>query len=606
MSTQKMQVEDTTFLIERLGSDCAPNQFIRELTCNSIEAIQERRAKGWEGDGRIIWDVDWPFKENYDLYKLQISDNGTGMTGPQIEQYINQLSSSGRERGFDKNFGLGAKIAGCIINPTGMQYRSWVNGHGVMATLWKDPKDGYGLQQIQVDRGNFGHFASIEDKSKSEPIDLCGTSVTLLGGDENEHTFMPIGAKNKWLIKYLNDRYFEFPQGITVQVRNFQRNEPEGWPDTPNQGMGAEGGSQMRTIEGMKHLLAKKAQKSGNVRLETAMAHWWLFPEEEIKQRDIWESSGHCAALYKGELYDFQRIQAARSRIREFGVVFGTSRTVLYLEPDSSKLKLFPNTSRSGLLVDGKTLPWEEWATEFRTKMPKEIHEMMDEITSRSGDTDHRETIKKRLREIKDLLRITRYRPQSGGQFQIDGTLSGGERGSGSAGSGNGGSSGTKGASKGSLYGAFIKIGGADGVITDSRNNIPDVMWISTAIDRDGDLEDRAALYEETANLIKVNRDFRIFTDLIKYCAEQYNPKDDQSINAEIKQVVEEWIELQLVEAVLGIRALQGSKEWDSIKMKAALSPEALTTAVLPRYNMIKTINRVLGQKFGKKNNDED
>ncbi len=34
--------------------------------------------------------------------------------------------------------------------------------------------------------------------------------------------------------------------------------------------------------------------------------------------------------------------------------------------------------------------------------------------------------------------------------------------------------------------------------------------------------------------------------------------------------------------------------------MKAALSPEALTAAVLPRYNLLGTINRALSAKFGK------
>lgn len=40
-----MTVRNTGLMVDRLGQDCAPLQFLRELTQNSIEAIQRR------GDG---------------------------------------------------------------------------------------------------------------------------------------------------------------------------------------------------------------------------------------------------------------------------------------------------------------------------------------------------------------------------------------------------------------------------------------------------------------------------------------------------------------------------------------------------------------------------
>lgn len=62
----------------RLGRDCAPLQYLRELTQNSIEAILDTPEK----TGEIIWDVDW---NQYDLtgqFKLAVIDTGIGMTGP--------------------------------------------------------------------------------------------------------------------------------------------------------------------------------------------------------------------------------------------------------------------------------------------------------------------------------------------------------------------------------------------------------------------------------------------------------------------------------------------------------------------------------------------
>ena len=52
-----MTVHNTGFLLDRLGQDCHPLQYLRELTQNSIEAIQRSGSPG-----EIIWDVEWPRK----------------------------------------------------------------------------------------------------------------------------------------------------------------------------------------------------------------------------------------------------------------------------------------------------------------------------------------------------------------------------------------------------------------------------------------------------------------------------------------------------------------------------------------------------------------
>jgi hypothetical protein len=613
MPTQEMRVDNTAFLIEKLASDCAPLQYVRELTSNALQAIEARRTAGWEGEGVVIWDVDWQLVEAQGVYKLQISDNGTGMTGPEIQQYINHLSSSGRVQDRARNFGLGAKITASVRNPAGLVYKSWRDGEGTIAIVWKDPETGYGLRQLELGPGRYGHVAAFSDAAKSEPIDDCGTSVVLLGENElNSDTFMPSGATNKWLIKYLNDRYFAFPPGITVKARNFQRTERAGWPSRPDLTMGMtdgeEAGSQLKTIPGMRANLEKVAVARGTVALKNATAHWWLLPEEEVKQRDIWECSGHCAALFQGELYDFLRGLAGRARLREFGIVFGTSRVVLYVEPNPHALEVYSNTARSALLSDGGPLPWSDWAKEFREAIPAEIQGMMDALVSKSGDKDHREAIKRRLKEIRDLLRPSRYRRMPGGALTVGGEIEGGEPGSGSPRGTGGGTSGTRGGSKGGLYGSFIKAGGDEADPIAAREDIPDIKWISVAdgTREHGDLEDRAARFNRTSNLLQINADFRVFHDLIKRCSADYNPSGDANVETEVRDVVREWIGLQLTEAIVSVTAMEGSLEWGSDIVDKSLSEEALTTAALPRYVMLKTINRALGARFSKKATPED
>src|SRR5512136_1031884 len=84
-----MSVHNIGFLLDRLGQDCHPLQFLRELTQNGIEAIQ-RNAE----PGTIVWDVDWNTYALEGTFKLCVCDTGDGMTGEEMVKFINQLSSS--------------------------------------------------------------------------------------------------------------------------------------------------------------------------------------------------------------------------------------------------------------------------------------------------------------------------------------------------------------------------------------------------------------------------------------------------------------------------------------------------------------------------------
>src|SRR5687768_8610473 len=84
-----MSVQNIGFLLDRLGQDCHPLQFLRELTQNAIEAVGRSG-----GPGEIIWDVDWTTYDLEGVPKLCITDTGDGMTGDEMVRFINQLSSS--------------------------------------------------------------------------------------------------------------------------------------------------------------------------------------------------------------------------------------------------------------------------------------------------------------------------------------------------------------------------------------------------------------------------------------------------------------------------------------------------------------------------------
>jgi hypothetical protein len=163
--TLPMTVQNMGFLLDRLGADCAPLQFIRELTVNSIEAIQELP----DHTGEIIWDFD---RTSYELnqpplFKLCIIDTGSAMTGPEMVQYINRLSSSGRVQSVDGNYGVGAKISAATKNPAGVIYLSWKHGTGAMIHLWRNPETGeYGLKQMKLPNGSYSDLARQQGRRK--------------------------------------------------------------------------------------------------------------------------------------------------------------------------------------------------------------------------------------------------------------------------------------------------------------------------------------------------------------------------------------------------------------------------------------------------------
>lgn len=125
-----MTVANMTFLINRLGDDCGPLQFVRELTQNGLDAIKAMP----DGKGSVTWDLDWSYFTLLGSRKLACIDTGAGMTGPDMVRFINELSSSMHTQSAGGNFGVGAKIAAAPRNPHGMVYKSWRNGIGHMNT----------------------------------------------------------------------------------------------------------------------------------------------------------------------------------------------------------------------------------------------------------------------------------------------------------------------------------------------------------------------------------------------------------------------------------------------------------------------------------------
>lgn len=601
-----MSVRNVGFLLDRLGQDCTPLQFLRELTQNGIEAIT-RTGK----PGEIVWDVDWI---SYDLaggpMKLCITDTGDGMTGGEMLEFINQLSSSGAEQSFSANYGVGAKIAAATKNPAGVIYQSWQKGQGRMVHLEKNSATGeYGLRQWPLADGSYAHYFSLEDSVKPDSIAEDGTKVVLLGSHDDTNTMnAPEGAvsPSRWISKYLNTRYFRFPDGVTVKAR-------EGW-DYPRTDSDR---NVLRTITGQRSYLDRHCFEAGQQQLASTTVNWWILKDEPALTNNsgFIESAGHLAALYQDELYDRATARAGTAMLQQFGVLFGSRQVVLYVEPRPSDGRLLTtNTARTTLRLDGEGLPWSDWAHEFRQQMPNALAAFVKEKALASTEKDHVKSIKDRLKGVMDLYRVSRYRPIPQGNYLSDPSSvtkmsdSPGSGGRSKGGGGDGISVGTTAKGKrdsevGNVYHLFEKKDGGTPSERSHTDPFPVVNWVSRKDDTraEGDMEDKAAKYVANQNTLMVNADFRVFADMIGRLAKTNGiAPGGIDITPTVTDVVHAWFEQALIETVIGVQQLKGSKEWGPSEIDSALSEEALTAAVMQRYHVFTSCKRELGAKLGK------
>ena len=618
MATREMRVANIAFLLDRLAADTPPNQQIRELTENALEAIERRQKSGDPSEGIIRWDVDWDNLKRTNQYKLSIVDNGDGMTSQQMLEYLNALAVQGanQTQGISQNFGVGAKITALHRNSHGLVYQSWHDGKGSMVKLHRDDKAGvYGLASFELADGP-DWTPRIKDAFKPTTIKSGGTKVTLLGTSEENNTCFPAddaGGGMNWLITYLTGRYFRVPENIKIQVRVLTKNEDE-WPS--EEPKPSEKTFNFQTVNGSKALFDQYAEAKGTVPLATADAHWWVFADPREDSKKMSTRGGRTCKVgivFQDEVYVHLTPPTARRILAGFGIVFGADHVVIYVEPKKT-MDIRADTARSRIIVNGEDVQeanwFERWGTEFKEKMPDEIKVKIDEImakTERDPDGKTRERILERLRRIRELLRPTRYRRDDHGRLQALGEAPGGAGLSGDtqrvSTSVGGGQRGVR--SSDDYLADLVDSGGEQVSAVVASTKEPAVKWISRAnrTREEGELEDLAAeIVGDTlaGDLVKANRDFRGYRDLVAFFAKEFNPAGDPAITRKIIDYVEEWLESQLVETIMTTRNLVNGRTWTPNDIDHALSSRALTAVMMARFHIVEKVKRSLNSDMAK------
>ena len=245
--------------------------------------------------------------------------------------------------------------------------------------------------------------------------------------------------------------------------------------------------------------------------------------------------------------------------------------------------------------------------------MPKSLAEFVNEKAAALTEKDHSSDIKERLKIVMDLFQVSRYRPSSTGTYRADASSSvrvgrslfSGKRSTGGGGTGRQLGSdgpGQREGEVGNIYHLFEKSDGQP-ASKSTADPFPLVRWVSSedgSRTTDDGMDDKAATFIRSHNTLLVNADFRVFTDMIGRLCKEKDVSRGLVLQNAVKDVVHRWYEQALTETVIGVQQLGGSKEWGPAEMQRALSPEALTSAVMQRYHVYIACKRDLGTKFGK------
>jgi len=554
-------------LIRNLGRDCTPDQYIREFVKNSIEACQRTGLSGRQ----IVLDYNHGIANKSGLYKLTFIDNGDGMSLDQMNNLLNSLSASGSTANEHANYGVGAKISSLTRNHFGVHYESWKEGAGHAILIRYNSKfDVFGMQGYPDAEGKVFYARKLVDANKPAIVDQHGTCVTLFGMYLEQDTMLPpdgMGSNpDTWLIDYLNRRFFSLPAGVEILVRVGYAQ------DKTNPTL-----NYLTRATGFKTIADEQSQSSGVMALPGAKAHWWILkPGATI--------AGQSALLNQGEIFDVS--DSRSSRLAHFGILVGRNRIIILIEPEDA----VQNTARTNLVrTDGSWIDWSGWQDEFRKNMPVEISTFIDSLLTETTQISHRQAITRRLSILKELFLLSGYLqlkaafrkpaapPPPSAVEDVASALDLADSGPSSP---------------------ELPVPQEDaqperneeGDLSEEDSLFPNVEW--TNEDRSPQLVGRAAEYSELTNTVLANRDFKGFEDLVQFFTAKY--ADTTQVSETISSSVNEAIEQALMECVAGALSLRGQAHWGEHHISQALSPEALTTAVMQRYWMVSYVDQVI------------
>lgn len=593
---EKLGFDQTRPLVDLLYSNAAPNQHIRELVQNGLDA----------GATRIDLGID-PIGVKDGPKRLMYSDNGHGMDYRELRAYFNHLSASSGPLHPQGNYGIGAKISLLPWNHAGVRIMSWKNGpeSGAEIVMSLDDDNEYGLDihRAEDEDGELVSTTVIAADDRYCPLWVSdpthpeytgsGTIVICLGNTGTEDTYFgPPGTEPKVtnLIRQVNTRYFNFGRDVTVRCLVERGN----W----------------RTATGTEAIVEEFAEEWESVELvDGTTVHWYVLSPDSLVLKDRYGyRSGFVAALYRDartgatEIYNATKAGGdTYHRMRLFGVTEPPvqRRVVLLVEAPRANgvIGVSPNAARSSLNYTGNddlSLPWATWGPEFALSLPAPIRELLDEAR---GDSGPKRNMKEKLKHLLERMRNQAYRVHDRGAIRISPDVPGQPEAVGDGTPPQ--SSMTKTVAPRALKTPAANLAADQGTRAEPFNprlDPPKVCWRSETTEGYSDvLQGRAVIYDYQApGEVVMNSDFFAFQEELAYWTEQF----PQAPPSTIQDVVREEYEAMVCSTIMHLWTRKGTyknpTDWEQTISSSSL------TAVCHGFHPERAIRKALSVKVGK------
>lgn len=285
-------------LVDIIYSDSDKFQFVRELVQNSIEACASKIKISYEKQG---------FKKN-GVKRFLIQDDGWGMNIDELAEFLNKFSSSGKEVGVGKNYGIGAKTSTIPWNKLGVVFVSWTSEDDPGAMVWLHEQDTgiYGAREFEDDEGDLVEVLPLdqyyEEVGEKYGVDFCrlrerwnhasGSAVLLLGNEKTEDTYNPQllkkQASQEEYCRYLSRRYKKVT--VPIQISRFAYR-----PNRDNYNF--------QQVKSLTTLAEKYIESSGVLIRDNQVSIEWFLLKYNQTLRQFHMGSGFIALENKNELF---------------------------------------------------------------------------------------------------------------------------------------------------------------------------------------------------------------------------------------------------------------------------------------------------------------
>ena len=401
MRSERLNIQDKTFLINRLIQQAPTGTLVREFFKNA----DENAALAPEDNRRIeIYPV-----EIDGVQKLAFWNTGMGMDESELRRATDLSSSINKEMALDGNFGIGAKVSGLTMSSEGIRYRSCKDGTVHEVIIGYDEDEGtYVRFAVQLADGTQETIYDVTEIARQEgqSTDFDWTEVVLFGENPSHNTVEePLGKGKSGDRSYIPTtifrRFAKFSDGVDVKI-----------DVAMTKGGGKDETGRFRSLRTLDQILdhlpnhetVDEPSSGISVRYIHDPKHETSSHTVSARANPATGSTTFCAIVHKGERYDFKTRKAWSSAAPNFGIPFGSKvLTVEIMIPDSLAL---PNQYRDGLTwpEDRAAMSADDFSFYVRELMPDWVKDVIREESPEASD--NLDDLQKDLQKLLDEFRV--------------------------------------------------------------------------------------------------------------------------------------------------------------------------------------------------------